>query len=559
VKPSKIISAAVLLLLPAVLLFCSADKLHYPTAQWDGWVLESVLAIRAGTFAADPYVIHPPLYLYLLAFFKPLLGADLLAGARLFNFSCYLLTGWLVFLLSRRMAGKEHGPAAGFTGAILFYLSPLAFQGTFLLDLGDTAVVPAACALYFYALAAGAGGPLKGLPLAAVFALNLWAKFIHSIFIVFAALAARFTGAEDEKGCSNLRIMAAGAALFLLSWTVYAFTSLNAPERWEPLQYLFGEMIYNYQRQDVAGGLKQLLYLRITAVARVLLWLWPLLALWALRLSRRGFGTGTERCMNYFVLIFMVGAWLSKGTSNGFPKYHAALLPPLCALCAAWLAGSLPEWRRAAGLRTAAAAALVLLAAYFAGDPAYTFSHSLKEALISGSGLHQALGRLAAQALAVPAFFFFLWKVCSGSLEKRSAAVLSLALTGLLWSSAMYVLQARGDYFTNYGYGTTGKREAVEYVRAHFAKGKAAGANEFAWEFKAAGIPFINVGDRCFIEAACSAALLRDPGTAFFVFGQASNTVEQVKGFLALTPEKLGRPFSSVKKGDFWIYDFTPR
>ncbi|PIU20108.1 MAG: hypothetical protein COT18_03985, partial [Elusimicrobia bacterium CG08_land_8_20_14_0_20_59_10] len=135
--------AAVLLLLPAALLFFSAGKLHYPTAQWDGWALESVRAIRAGTFAADPYIIHPPLYLYLLAFFRPLLGADLPAGARLFNFGCYLVTGWLVFLLSRRLAGKEHGAAAGLAGALLYYLSPLAFQGIFLLDLGDTSLVPA--------------------------------------------------------------------------------------------------------------------------------------------------------------------------------------------------------------------------------------------------------------------------------------------------------------------------------------------------------------------------------------------------------------------------------
>ena len=122
----------------------------------------------------------------------------------------------------------------------------------------------------------------------------------------------------------------------------------------------------------------------------------------------------------------------------------------------------------------------------------------------------------------------------------------------------MFGRQAGGNYFTTYGYGTAGKAEAVQYIKNNFKAGTAMGANEFAWDLKAAGVPSPELSDACFIDIKCALAVMRDKNTSFFIFGQASNTVEQVKYFLALTPETLGRPFAVVKKGDFWIYNFSP-
>lgn len=550
--------AAVLLLLPAALLFFSAGKLHYPTAQWDGWALDSVQAIRAGTFAADPYIIHPPLYLYLLAFFRPLLGADLLAGARLFNFGCYLITGWLVFLLSRRLAGKELGAAAGLAGALLYFLSPLAFQGIFLLDLGDTGPVPVAAAAYFFLLFYG-GGFLRFAALSAAFALNIWAKLIHSLFLAAAVLVSVFTGEKDDHARADIAALAVGIILFVSTWAIYAYTSLQPADQWGPLKYFVNTMLVNYQHQDLMAGPREIFIARVLAVARVMLWLWPVLFLWAWRIIKRGLGSGPEKLMNCFILIFMIGAWVSKGTSNGFPKYHAALLPAICALCGAYAAEFLADWRRTERLRLAVMAAAAILCVYMAGDPLYTFNYSLKAALISDSGLYAAIIKLGLQILVIPALLIGFFIVFRKFREKTSAAAISLAVSALVWQAGIFGRQAGGDYFTHYGYGTSGKARTINYVRDNFRGGTVFGPNEFVWDLKAAGVPSLDLSDRCFIDKKCALSAIRDKDTAFFIFGQASNTVEQVKSFLALTPEKLGRPFTAVKKGDFWIYDFVSR
>ena len=35
-------------------------------------------------------------------------------------------------------------------------------------------------------------------------------------------------------------------------------------------------------------------------------------------------------------------------------------------------------------------------------------------------------------------------------------------------------------------------------------------------------------------------------------------TVAQVRNLLSLGPDDLGKPFTVVEKGDFWIYRFSP-
>jgi hypothetical protein len=552
-----IFGLAALLLLPAAILFFFSAKLYYPTAQWDCWVLYSLQAIRAGTFAQNPYIIHPPLYLYLLALFEPLFHGGLLEGARLFNFVCYLLTGWLVFFLSSRLAGKKGLALAGFAGAALYFTSPLAVQGIFLLDLGDTSTVPLAAAIYFCALSYGTEGTLGKLRLAAVFALNLWAKLIHSFFLVLAAFAELVAGKQGQRSGAGISVLAAGLALFLLSWGIYASTSLHRADFWGPIGYFINEVIINYHRHDMALGTKELLFSRVTAAARVALWLWPLLLFWCWRLFKRGIGTGVERYLNFFILIFMVVSCVSKGTSNGFPKYHAVLLPALCALCGAYAAEVIGECRRAVSKSLLVIGVVVFAVVYISGDPLYTLNYSFKEALISGSGLAAAFWRIALQAAAASGamLLIFLW---SRRYASRPAAVAFAILAGgFIWQAALLVLQARRDYFTTYGYGTKGKAAAVEYLKENHKAGFAVAPNEFTWEFDVARVPFNVIGDECLMKQGCALGMLREAKTDFFVFGQACNTIDQIRYFRSLKSGDLGRKFSVVNIGDFWIYNFT--
>lgn len=542
-------AAAVLLLLPALLLLLHYNKLALPTAQWDGTALDAVLALRSDSFYSDPYLIHPPLYLHLLAFFQPLFSGDWLAGARLFNFVCYVLTGWVVLLLSGSLTGEKEKTAAGLAGALLYLTSPLSVQGIFLLDLGDTSLVPLAAGLYF--LHGSRPGPVGLAAAALLFAVNLWAKFIHSLFIALAAFAHLvFNRSESRRGLAVI----AGTALFLLSWSVYAFANLEPGWRWTPIWYFFTEMIFNYQAKSLAAGPVDAVLSRLNSAVRILTWIWPLLLAWGARLYSRGAGEGRERYFNWFLFIFLAVSVLSKGTSNGFPKYHAVTLPLLCSLGGAHLAGALSGIRLAglpAGLLATAAAVWAGLA--LAGDPLYTLNYSARAALISGSGLGPVLLKFLLQAAAAAASLLALFFVARRFAGKGQAAALAILAGALSWHTAVGFRQASADYFTTYGYGTRGKAEAVAWL-ALKKGGVVLGPNEFDRELKAAGVPFLRISDLCLANRACVLGILRDPGTGFFIFGQASNTVGQVKAFSAFTVHDLGRSFTSVKIGDFWIY-----
>jgi len=548
-RAQAVLTGAVLLLLPALLLLLHHNKLALPTAQWDGTALDAVQALRSGSFYSDPYLIHPPLYLHLLAFFQPLFSGDWLAGARLFNFACYALTGWVVLLLSGSLAGEKEKTAAGIAGALLYLTSPLALQGIFLLDLGDTSLIPLAAGLYF--LHGSAPGPAGLAAAALLFAVNLWAKLIHSLFLALAAFAQlAFSRGEGRRVLPVI----IGTALFLLSWAIYAFSNLEPGWRWAPIWYFFKEMIFNYQAQSLAAGPAEALVSKLNSAARILAWIWPLLLAWGARLYSRGAGEGRERYFNWFLFIFLAASVLSKGTSNGFPKYHAVALPLLCSLGGAHLAGAISGVRFAglpAGLLAAAAAVWAGLA--LAGDPLYTLNYSARAALIEGAGTGPVLLKLLLQAGAAGVGFLALFLAARRFAGKGPAAALAILAGALAWNTAVGFRQARADYFTTYGYGTRGKAEAVAWL-AEKKGGAVLGPNEFDRELKAAGVPFLLVSDFCLNDRSCVLRTLRDAKTGFFIFGQASNTIGQVKYYRTLTERDLGRDFASVKIGDFWIY-----
>lgn len=548
-KSTVICSAAAklggLLLLPALAVWLNRAKLFFPTAQWDGWAMDAGVNINAGLFASRPFLVHTPLYIYLLALSQKLGGA-LLVNARLCNYACWLATGWLVWALARRASAAKTAAAAGFAAVLLYYTSPLALQGPLLLDLGDTAVVPLAAAAFYLALACGASVPLQ----AAAFALNLWAKLIHTPFLAAAAAADALLHRGDRAARARLLAVCAGAVLFLATWWLYARASLNPPDRWTPVWYFFHEMLFNFHRQDLSGSFASVAAAKLNRLFRVGVWIWPPLLLWGWRLWRRGLGAGAERSLNYYLLLFLFVSLATKGTSNGFPKYHAVLLPLLCAYGGAFAAEELGALGRSRLPRAALACAAAFLLAVLAGDPIYTFNHGFREALILGGSLKGPALLLGLQLLAPAAGLAAVWYA-------SRAAVFSALAAGLAWQAGVGVVQARGDYFTTYGYGTTGKEETVAYLSARRG-GAVLAPNEFEPELRAAGVPFVWTSDYCQADMGCVLKIVRAPDTGYFVFGPASNTVEEVRAFLALTEKETGRAFAAERKGDFWIYSLAP-
>jgi hypothetical protein len=543
--------AAVLLLLPAGLFLLNAWKLDWPTAQWDGWVLMSA-GWKTSGLLENGYFYHPPLYICLAWAADKFSALPMLNEVRAANFALWGLSGWLVFALGR-LLGRSAG--AGLLAAALYYTSPLALQGQHLLDLGDTALVPLTISAYSLLLVSGAGGRFNCALLAAGYALNLWTKFIHAFFMAAAAALSWLNTSYDAATRRNAGCMAAGLLLFLATWAAYAWLALAPDERLRPFEYFVNGMLLAYQSEQAAGGLKASLYDKGVNIFRILLWTWPALLLWAASAARRGFGDGAERWLHWYTGVFIAAALVSKNTSNGFPKYHAAVLPLLCAAGAAWAYRSLAALPPMAQRRLALAAAAGGALCWLGGDPIYTFNHGFKAALLAGEGLGAAALKLGGQLLLPAAGAWLAWAAAGRVPGRRLAAFLAAALG---WQAAMAALQSRAPYFTTYGYGTTGKADVIRALAAGRTAGLAFGPNEFETDLRDAGVPFRSPSDKCQLDKGCLLANLRDPAVTSLVFGTASNTVEQVRWFLSLGPGELGREVNAGRHGDFWLARLGP-
>lgn len=107
-------------LLPFFFFPLIAGKTGGPSVQWENTALDAAARINSGAFGTDPYLIHPPGYLYLLSFFVPP-GGGALESARLFNYACFVLTGWMVFLLGRRLSPSGAAGGGGRSGPFILH------------------------------------------------------------------------------------------------------------------------------------------------------------------------------------------------------------------------------------------------------------------------------------------------------------------------------------------------------------------------------------------------------------------------------------------------------
>jgi hypothetical protein len=536
-------------LLPFFFFPLIAGKTGGPSVQWENTALDAAARINSGAFGTDPYLIHPPGYLYLLSFFVPP-GGGALESARLFNYACFVLTGWMVFLLGRRLSPS--GAAGGGGAAVLLYCtSPLALQGTLLIDLGDTSIVPLAASVYFLALG-GSSAAATGV----AYAFNLWTKFIHPLFIALAAAASLLFRPRSREDGKRFFAIVAGAVLFLASWVLYSSQAMPAGSRWLPFEYMFGEMFFNYHRSEAASsGALALLYVRAVELARVLLWLWPALLVWGIRLSRKGVGEGAERQMNLFILILLFAAAFTKGTSNGFPKYRAALLPVVSALGGAFVFERAARlFRRPVG-PLFALFLLAGLAVFLAGDPILALNYSFRRSMVFGGDLSgpalSLLLRLTAAAACVSFFALFFRRE-----ERKDRFLAAVFAGGLAWQASIGLIQWRGDYSTTYGYGTSGKREIVSLLARECPSCRVLAPNEFRLELKAAGLVPETPPDTCWQNDDCLRGRLRDRDNRAFVYGLPTNTVAQLRVLSSLSPDLLSRDFSTDSRGDFTMLLF---
>jgi hypothetical protein len=416
----------------------------------------------------------PHLYGFTIWLSHLLCGSGLIP-ARLPGLAAWCLTAALVWAwLVRRQPAEIAGNAVW--ALALLVSTPLALQAATIVDIDNTVLVPATLALCLAAARFVEHPGLRpGLLLALLLALALWCRLttpaiLSPVLLLYAWLRCR------RSVAGLLACLAAGAALFMLSWWGYCHAS--GVDFGGPFEYLLGSFVFCTVGADRG--------IRIGKIALTLLytlfWLGPAMAC---LLALLGFGRLRRLCRCRQIetsdLFWLSGAavlggyCLVGGTIFGFPKYHCPALPLLLIAAAgslgvAWRPVGRTAWLAALGVALVGLALQVLLL----GDALLLLRLTLRDAVYHGGSARQVL----AAGLAGP------WLVASVLAAGLLAVLRRLRLLalpcGLLalalgMHAGMACLQLSGGYQTGYNYGDQGDARAVaRFLAAELPEGATA-------------------------------------------------------------------------------------
>jgi 4-amino-4-deoxy-L-arabinose transferase-like glycosyltransferase len=401
---------------------------------------------------------HPPLYVYLIG------AATRLAGwtppaLRLLGVLGAIASGLLTYVLAREIT---RGPpqareAAGAAAAALFFLSPLVVQSTLVIDIDLALLLPLTLlfVLLYIRLEATSRWPLL-MPL---FALLLWAKMTNPLPLVLVACVWQVLRGRFRRAALHfIGIGAGGALLFGASWLVIG-NALGFP-----LDMPFGVNLVQWQDSAEVG---RRAYASpgafMEGLQPTVIWLGPALvalglAACAIRIAQ------LARCWRLLNADLLIGllAVLVLGYVNKyagwFPKYQVAMVPLLAGLAAPLVTHA---WCMRRDM-TIVAGGLCLVAGGAFNLALVRDSWALQR---TWSIDFTAGAWLLGLMLVVIAGGMLVWRTRGAAV----AAIAALAGLALGWSLATDVVQLGAPYSTTYWYGTTGVKQAANWIDANLA------------------------------------------------------------------------------------------
>jgi 4-amino-4-deoxy-L-arabinose transferase-like glycosyltransferase len=470
---------------------------------------------------------HPPAYVYMLAAVFTAAGAGA-AAARAVGVLCFVLTLVAIHALCRRLyPARPDRDRIGVVACLLFAVSPMAIQGSLIVDIDNTLLAPAlTLSLLALVRMLEAGTPRAEMAAGALFALLFWIKLATPLALlattIIVLLVMRGRAGIPAAG----RIAVVGVGGFLTTWLAYAWYG-GLPGS-APLRHLAGSFVNMQPPPALAAGLLDV----GMAAARLALWASPfLLVLWAVAIARRaavlasGAPVDTVDLVRLLSVVLVFGYLYVGRTTFGFPRYHYPALPVLAVIVAPQVVAAAAGARRGI-TRLALAAAVAGALLVLAGDPLLSAYTAIRERLVAGAPLSDVAPRAAMQAAAlVAAPLLIAW--AAGRMPARRRLTVALAGSALVYCVALDALQAHADYLVRYGYGARGTREVMELLgrlpptTLVLAPGEILyGAGNHGSDYPS---PSVWVS-----EAALARGLLGTPVRAF-VYGLPTHTVAAVR------------------------------
>jgi 4-amino-4-deoxy-L-arabinose transferase-like glycosyltransferase len=471
---------------------------------------------------------HPPAYVYMLAAVFKAAGTGA-AAARMAGLLCFVVTLVAIHALCRCLyRARPDRDRIGVVACLLFAVSPMAIQGSLVVDIDNTLLAPA-LTLCLLALAhvLQAGTARAEAAAGALFALLLWIKLATPLALLAATIVVLLAMRGRAGVPAACRIAVVGVGGFLATWLPYAW--YRALPGSAPLRHLAGSFVNMQPPAALTAGLLDI----GMAAARLALWASPLLlVLWAVAIARRtatlasGVTVDGLDLVRLLSVVLVVGYLYVGRTTFGFPRYHYPVLPALAVIVAPEVVAAAAGARRRLG-RLALAAAVACALLVLAGDPLLSTYTALRERLVAGTPLRDVVSRAAMQAAAlVAAPLLIAWALPAG-MSARARVTVALAGAGLVYCVALNALQARADYLVRYAYGARGTREVMALLgrlpptTLVFAPGEILyGAGNRGSDYPS--------GSVWVSEPALARGLVGTPVRAF-VYGLPTNTVAAVR------------------------------
>jgi hypothetical protein len=409
---------------------------------------------------------HSRVYHHMLATIFGWLGEGEF-NARLLGLCCYLVNALLVWLITTILAAEQKILWAPFWATLFYLISPLAVQGSVLVDI-DTTILTVCSTLFLYYLISTMRRPLpyQGVTLGALWGLCLMVKGTTSLLLGPLAALAQIHGDEAKKRwILASKIIFTGLLIYVTFSLIYSH-SRGLDPLW-PITHKVTRIFSALSGED-----SHLIISWVKRTLRIALWISPfafLLYLAALRDSWQSFlkqrRLDGRMLLALYTLIVLVVYIALKGSGYGFPRYHLPMLPAMCALIGLQI-GQLSLTSRQ--IIVALVLVVLQLAYYFQLNTdffyaAYTFH---EHTILAPESMPDAAVGLAMTGLAY-LFPFFGAGVVFYLLRLRGVALFMLAAVVVFVPLSIWQIfvQKNNAYATNYMYGERGIREAAVFLR----------------------------------------------------------------------------------------------
>lgn len=500
---------------------------------------------------------HPYLYQYVIASAFYLFGKSEIS-ARLIGIISGLLSVLLVFFIVRLFRRTEDQYLVTKRATIiaaLYALAPTTIEGTSIIQIDNTILVPAVLFLFFSSIKYFQNRNICWLFFVSLsVALLLWMRLSTPILVIF--ILGMHTMLCRYDLTVKLRFICAlfsGIALFILSWLIYCkMTGVN----------FFGPFMYTLliMGKDTSGSSS--LFRISEKFVYFSLWtgLFFVPAIFLIII-----GSWKNLFKNLFAFnpyfIFVAGVILAAvytilgNVSFAYPRYQSPAIPLLyIGSYLIFFENNFNGFDFKKGIPFLIIALFMQL--FIAGDILYALRYTLRQYLSYGSlsflkELHYVLFRLICLFIGYYILFRNFLKTFSGRHILNFLIGLSIAS-----ALAMTVLQAKASYNTGYNYGASGTREAVQYVLKKIPhNGIVLGPLEFIYYLRSANSEYLD--NFFWNNAFLISKKLREPETAAFIYSVSTNSIQQIRAINnnPIIKDLLNENFTHKKIGsyDIWL------